>query len=47
MKPDLEVKNGFAILRDEKQISAYGIPLSFIDSYVIQPVLCDEDSDKQ
>ncbi|CNK58091.1 Uncharacterised protein [Yersinia intermedia] len=47
MKPNLEVKDGFAILRDEKQISAYGIPLSLVDSYAIQPVFCDEDSDKQ
>ncbi|HEN3609170.1 TPA: hypothetical protein U5E44_002366 [Yersinia enterocolitica] len=45
--PDLEVKDGFVILRDEKQTSTYGIPLSSIGAYAINPVFDSEDSDKQ
>ncbi|UYJ99155.1 hypothetical protein [Yersinia enterocolitica] len=46
-KPELEVRDGFAILRDEKQVSAYGIALASICSYAIEPVFNGEDSDKQ
>ncbi len=42
--PVLEIKEGFAILRDEKQTTVIGIPLASIISYEIQPRLRADDA---